>query len=363
MNAILEDDILGFEPQQLTVFNEPEKKASAGDPLIYKPAPEKSKSEDGIYRSVIKIIYNPFDLRTSVLEQQSYSMQDADGYFSAVSSLTVNDVNCPIFKAWKKCRYAEENSVLWKQQAPKDKGGRQLFDKRFARYVTIQVMEDENQPELVGKYMFWKLPKAIWDVINAKMNPTDPKKASIPVMDFLFGRSIDLEVTPGPDDKAHPERKKRETSYMGELSEDTVACTNPDGSPLLNDEEQEVLDTYVSEMKKVWKSKDPEERKTLMAEINAEDNTKELKKIYTKVLNQIKTFCPNLVEHLSYKEFSEDKLKRINAWIECVLSGNDPATAANAPAGIEEIDEKVEVSTNSTAQVETSNEDDSDLPF
>ena len=85
MSEILENDILGFDPTQLTVFNEPEANKSAGDPLIYKPAPEKSKSEDGIYRSTIKIIYNPFDLRTSVLEQQSYAMQDKDGYFSIVS--------------------------------------------------------------------------------------------------------------------------------------------------------------------------------------------------------------------------------------------------------------------------------------
>ena len=360
MNENFENDILGFDPTQLSVFNEPETQKSSGDPLIYKPAPEKSNSEDGIYRSTIKIIYNPFDLRTSIVEQQSYSMQDSNGYFNIVSSLTINDTNCPVFKAWKKCRYAEEGSVLWLQQAPKDKGGKQLFDKRFARYVTIQVMEDENQPELVGKYLFWKLPKSIWDIINAKMNPTDPKKAPVPVMDFLFGRSIDLEVIPGPDDKAHPERKKRETKYMGELSDDTVSCTNPDGSPLLNDEEQEVLEDYVSAMSKVWKCKDPDERKELLAEVNAQENTKKLKKIYSKVLDQIKSFCPNLVEHLSYKEITGDKLDRVNKWIEIVLSGNDPAAANNVPEVLKSETEE----TTSTVEVSTEDSsDDDDLPF
>lgn len=357
------DDILGFVPQQLTVFNEPEKK-SAGDPLIYKPSIDKTKSEDGIYRATIKIIYNPFNFRESILEQQSYAMQDSDGFFTIVSSLTNNDTNCPIFKAWKKCRYAEENSVLWKQQAPKDKGGRQLFDKRFARYATIQVMEDENQPELVGKYLFWKLPKSIWDVINAKMNPTDSKKAAIPVMDLLFGRSIDLEVIPGPEDKLHPERRKRETSYRGDLSEDTTSVTYPDGAPILNDSEQEVLENYVDEMKKVWKSKDPEERAKLQEEINGQENTKELKKIYNKVLEEVKTFCPNLIEHLSYKELTGDRLERVNKWIEIVLAGNDPATAGNAPAGIDEIDNsEVETTAPSASTAQVATEDDSDLPF
>lgn len=360
-----ENDILGFDPTQLNVYNEPEIK-SAGDPLIYKTRPADSKSEDGIYRSTIKIIYNPFNFRQSVLEQQSYAMQDKDGYFQIVSSLTVNDTNCPVFKAWKKCRYSDEGSVLWLQQAPEDKGGKALFDKRFARYVTIQVIEDENQPELVGKYLFWKLPKSIWDVINAKMNPTDLKKASIPVMDFLFGRSIDIEVTPGPDDKAHPERKARETKYMGELSDEVVSCINVDGSPLLNDDEQEILDEYIEAMKKVWKTKDPEERKNLNNEISASENTKELKKIYAKVLDRIKTDCPNLIDHLGYKEIEPEKMKRVQAWIDIVLSGNNPAAQVDAPASIDSVDTSKgsEDAPKTTApEVTTTSDDDDDLPF
>ena len=130
---------------------------------------------------------------------------------------------------------------MQKQALTKDKGGRGLFDKRYARYALIQVIEDNNQPELVGKYLFWKLPKAIWETINAKMAPSpESKKASIPVMDFLFGRAIDLEVTPGPDDPKQPLRKTREITYTGEFTEDIVSCVNPDKSPLLNDEEQEI---------------------------------------------------------------------------------------------------------------------------
>lgn len=325
------DNILGFDPTQLNVFIEPEAKTT-GDPLIYKTRPADSKSDDGIYRSTIKIIYNPFDLRQSVLEQQSYAMQDKDGWFTIVSSLTVNDTKtCPVFNAWKKCRYSEEGSTLWLQQAQQKDGGKALFDKRFARYVTIQVIEDENQPELVGKYLFWKLPKSIWDVINAKMNPTDTKKSPIPVMDFLFGRSIDIEVTPGPDDKSAPERKARETKYMGELSEETVPCINTDGSPLLNDSEQEVLDEYIAAMTKVWKCKNVDERKELNAEVAASDNTKELKKIYTKVLDRIKADCPNLIEHLGYKPIDGDKMKRVQAWIDIVLAGNDPTVQTTVP--------------------------------
>lgn len=360
-----ENEILGFDPTSLSVFNEPEAPKSAGNPLIYKTQPANSVSEDGVYRATIKVIYSPQNLKASILEQQSYAMQDANGWFTVVSSLTNNDTKCPIFTAWKKCRYAEDGSVLKMQCEPKDKGGKALFDKRFSRYVTVQILEDKNQPELEGKYMFWKLPKSIWDIINAKMSPSkESGKASIPVMDFLFGRAIELEVIPGPDDKNAPERKTRETKYMGELTDDVVSCVNPDGSPLLNDEEQEILDTYVKAMTKVWKTKSPDERAEMMKTVNADENTKALGKIYKRVLEEIKSFCPDLNANLGYKEWTPEVKARVDAWINIVLSGNDPA--ATAPKVTLEAANTVSAAntvTTETSSFTSTDEDDDDLPF
>lgn len=356
-----ENEILGFDPTSLSVFNEPEAPKSAGNPLIYKTQPANSKSEDGVYRATIKVIYSPQNLKASILEQQSYAMQDANGWFTVVSALTINDTkSCPIFNAWKKCRYSEDNSPLKMQCESKDKGGKALFDKRFARYVTVQILEDKNQPELEGKYMFWKLPKSILDIINAKMAPSkESGKASIPVMDFLFGRAIELEVIPGPDDKNAPERKTRETKYMGELTDDVVSCTNPDGSPLLNDEEQEILDTYVKAMNKVWKTKDPETRAEMMKTINADENTKALGKIYKRVIEEIKSFCPDLNASLGYKEWTPEVKARVDAWINIVLSGNDPATSAPKVEAASTVTKTEEVSTSNPVD----DEDPDDLPF
>lgn len=367
-----ENEILGFDPTKLSVFNQEDAPKTNFNSNIYKPKPSESKSEDGHYYSTIKVIYNPFDLKHSVLEQQSYGLQDAEGWFTVVSSLTINDTSCPIFKAWKKCHYADKGTALWKQAASKEEGGNQLFDKRFARYVTIQVINDKNHPELEGKYMFWKLPKSVWDVINTKMNPSkESGKVAIPVMDFLFGRSIDLEVIPGPKDPQHPEREQRETKYMGELSEDIVSCTNPDGSPLLNDSEQIVLDEYIKAMKDVWKTKDTEERAQKLVEINNDPNTKELRQIYGKVLEDIKKFCPNLIEELSYHEWSQDIKERVQKWIDVVLSGNDPKVDNNVPTVLTETttskatENKVETSPTSEPVFTTTGDDnnDDDLPF
>ena len=367
-----ENEILGFNPQDLSVFAQDENTPKTFNSNIYKTKPDESKSEDKHYYSTIKIIYNPFDLKHSILEQQSYGLQDAQGWFTVVSSLTINDTSCPIFKAWKKCHFAEKGSNLWLQAATKDDdpNGKALFDKRFARYVTIQVISDKNHPELEGKYMFWKMPKSIWDVINAKMNPSkESGKVAIPVMDFLFGRSIDLEVIPGPDDPAHPERKARETKYIGELSEEVVSCTNPDGSPLLNDEEQEVLDNYITMMKEVWKTKNADDRAAKLAEVNADPNTKELRQIYSKVLDEIKKFCPNLIDELSYHEWSPEVKARVQNWIDIVLAGNNPKEGADVPAVVNDVTTEAKPTKSSTVTVDedpisdTDGEGTDDLPF
>lgn len=327
----VENSILGFDPASLSVFTQPEQKNNNFSNNIYKPRPAESKSTDGIYRATIRVVYSPHDITRSILERQSYGLTDARGFFQVVSKLTNNDTSCPIFAAWKQCRYSK-NPVLQAQAATKDKGGNGLFDKRFERFVTIQVMDDQNHPELNGKYMFWKLPKFIYEAMTVKMNPSeDSKKASIPVMDALFGRAIYLEVKPGPDDPQAPERKTRETSYnTTEVSDDIMSCTNPDGTPLLEADEQEVLNKYVAAMEPIWKSRDPEKRKQLLDEVNADPNTAKLGEIYTKVINKMKEFCPNLVDELGYKEWTPETAERVQAWINIVLEGKNP-TAVIAP--------------------------------
>lgn len=329
-----EQDILGFNPQDLFNTNSQEETQTVSNPLIYRTRPADAKSEDGVYRAKIKIIYNPENPKNSILEQQSYGLQDKTGYFSAVSSLTIDDKSCPIFTAWKKCHYSkpengEMDKVLYNQALTKEKGGKGLFDKRFARYVIVQILKDRNQPDLVGSFKLWKLPTSIYTILQQKMNPSkDSGKTSIPVMDYLFGRAINIEVHPGPDDKSNPQRKIREITYIGEISNDVVSCINPDGSPILNDEEQSILDAYVMKMNKVWNmecenEEDFERRNQLIQSINSSEEYKALLPIYAKVLNQIKEWAPKL-ESLSYKEWNDTLKTRVNNWIKVVLSGNDP---------------------------------------
>jgi hypothetical protein len=327
-----EQEVLGFNPQDLFGNNSEENQSSnQSNSLIYKTRPSDSVSEDGHYRCKIKIIYNPENPKKSFLEQQSYGIQDTNGFLTVISSLTVDDKSCPIFTSWKKCHYADPGSVLYNQALSTDKGGKQLYDKRFARYVIVQILKDKNQPDLEGSFKIWKLPTAIYTLLQQKMNPAkESGKMSIPVMDYLFGRAINIDVAPGPDDPKQPLRKTREITYTGEFTEDVVSCVNPDKSPLLNDEEQEILDAYVRKIEKAWKmtcedDEEIEQRNAIVAAANSSDEYKALLPIYSKVLAKIKEWAPKL-DSLSYKPWSEDVKKRVANWIEVVESGNDPAT-------------------------------------
>ena len=164
----------------------------------------------------------------------------------------------------------------------------------------------------------------------------------------------------------------RQVDYSGELSEDIVSCINPDGSPLLTSDENDVLEAYVESMKKVWKSKDPEERKELLAEVLAEENTAAFRPIYARVLEQIKSWAPTF-DSVNYKAWSADVNARVENWINIVLDGKDPkttvATNTEKPAetSTETSANTAETTANATATTATSTatveEDNSDLPF
>ena len=123
---------------------------------------------------------------------------------------------------------------------------------------------------------------------------------------------------------------------------------------------------------KIWKTKDPDERATMEATVNADPNTAELRKLYKKVIEQIKGFCPNLIEELGYKPWTPELTARVNNWIKIVLECKDPATydpeleKLGNEAG-EKKGEAEQPAATSTAKVETATaapaESTDDLPF
>ena len=351
------DDIMGFDPSNLSAFQEPVN-ANSFDANVYKTNPVKlSKAEDGHYRSKVRVIYNPFDVKRSIVPQATYFIQDSEGSLLVRSKLGNGDKTCPIFTSWKKLWFSGDEA--------KKQWAREMYDKTESQWVLVQILEDENQPELVGKIMVWKLPKAIFNKMTAKMNPSpESKKSPVPVMDYLIGLPLDLDVAPGPDDPKAPERKQREISYdLCDFDTEYAPIINVDGTPLFDDEELELIDSYVTAKNDFAKAKS--EAKKAAAQKAIEGLVPQIKVLYKKALEYMKENALDLEKECGYQEWDEKTSTRVQNWIDVVATMQNPKTVTvnevvspttAAPVTEEFTDPAMEVMT------ETNSSDD-DLPF
>lgn len=312
------DDVMGFNPNDLTIFNAPE--ATSTNNTVYRTNPKDSKAEDGHYRSKLRVIYNPNDIKQSIVKQATYAMNDQDGFFMVKSALANGDRNCPIFKAWKKLWFSgDETKKAW---------ARQMFDKSESQWCLVQILEDDNRPEMVGQIKVMKLPKAIYVKLEALMNPSpESKKTPVPVMDYIFGRVLEMDVTPGPDDPQHPERKNREIKYdLCTFENDPTPVIKVDGTPFFTDEELELIETYNNARVDLAKDKATAKKKAEAQQIIT-DNQAAIRDLYVKVIAYLKENSLDLVKECAYQPWTPEVTTRVNNWIETVLTLQDPKVA------------------------------------
>lgn len=308
------DDVMGFNPTDLTIFNAPE--AQEFNQTVYRTNPKDSKSEDGHYRSKIRVIYNPNDIKQSIVKQATYAMNDANGFFMVKSKLGNGDRTCPIFTAWKKLWFSGDNT--------KKDWAKQMFDKSESQWALVQIIEDENRPELTGQIKVMKLPKAIYVKLEALMNPSpESKKSPVPVMDYIFGRILEMDVTPGPDDPQHPERKNREIKYdLCSFENDPTPIIKVDGTPFFTDEELELIETYNTAKIDLGKAKTEKKKEEAQQIIN--NNQAAIKELYIKVIAYLKENALDLVKECTYQPWDEATENRVHVWINTVLNMQDP---------------------------------------
>lgn len=323
------DELMDFNPSDVSAFNEPEQK-SFTDPDLYKTNPltvDPKISKDGHYHSKVRIIYNPFDKAQSIVNSAKYAMFDQNGFFMVDSKLSMGDKNCPIFKAWKALHFSKDENKydIDGKQYTKKEWGDHMYDKSEFRYCLVQVMEDENQPEFVGRFVGMKLPKAIYDVLQAKMHPQDPNKAPQDLMNYLFGPVLEMDVTPGPDDPEHPERKQREIKYtLCAFESDPTPIMATDGTPLFNEDEMDAITEYAENKKKATDPKASAKKKEeAIAKCKSLVDT--LKDCMQRAIDYVKENAIDLVDKYGYHEPDEALRARTQAWIDAVANMTDPA--------------------------------------
>lgn len=326
------NEVMGFDTNNLSIFDETPK--AEANPRIYKTNPVKlSKSEDGHYHAKIRILYNPFNIRESVVKSVKYNMRDTDGFFQADSKLAINDKKCPIFTAWKKLHFAK--TADGKPDTVKDEWSKEKFDKSETKWVLVQIIEDENQPEEVGKFKAWKLPFTIWEKMEAKMHPTSDKKTPVALMDYLFGPALELDVAPGEDDPKHPERKEREISYsLCEFETDPTPLMTLEAEPLFDEEQLEFIEEYFAAKSKtskenIAKAKTPKAKKEIAdAQEYLKENQETLKELYKIALSYMKENSFDILDECGYHEWDAALTARVNSWLDKVSKMIDPETGA-----------------------------------
>ena len=363
------DELMGFDPSQVAAFNEPEQKSNQNQNL-YKTNPLKVDPKiapDGHYHAKIRILYNPHDMKMSIVNNAHYSMTDDQGFFMLDSRLAFGDRSCFMFKAWKKLHFDESTDkfTVDGKQYTKKEWGDHMFDKGEERYCLVQVIEDANQPDKVGKFLGWRLPKAIYDVLEAKMHPTDKSKAPQDMMNYLFGPVLELDVTPGPEDPAAPERRQREIKYtLCAFESDPTPILSVTGEELFNDDERDMIADYATAKKTIMDAKATAKKKD-EATAKCKEIVEPLKKLMQRAMDYVKENAINIVEEFGYHEPNDALRARAEKWIDIVVNKlQNPQTYTDETSGSEKKSDTnqgkasypTEVATPSTNPID-------DLPF
>lgn len=370
------DQIMGFDPQKLDVFQE---KGPRQDPNVYKTNPRDAKSDDGVYRSRVKVILNPFSPKDSIVPQTTYWLKSQDGSMLVRSSLSIDDRNCPLFKCWKRIWFqGDDNTPEGKAVREKARTrARSIFEKNESQWVLVQILEDENKPELVGQFKVMKLARDIYDKLVAIMSPSAAsKKQAYPVMDYVIGLELNIEVQPGPDDPAAPERKQREISYSLSQFGAYATIIKTDGTALLTDEEAELVDNYVTAANDAQNGKT--EKKRTDGAKKVEELRPKLRPIYAKAIEYVRdnlkdvvTGQPlDIVKYCGYQPWDENTATAVQHFIEIVDAGYSPENMGYEQ--LKAMQAQAQVQTQATPEAapataepteNSANAQDPDLPF
>lgn len=325
------DQLMGYESNPFQIFPSTTTEVTVDD--VYRTSPKDSKSEDGHYHAKVRLLYNVYNRARTIVHSVVYNLRDDDGWFNVNSLLGENDPaspffknfkDCPLFKAWKRFHFSDDP----KKQEIADK----YFSKDEKDWIMVQVIEDKNRPELVGKFLPWKLPRAVAQKLQAKVEPSkESGRVPVNVLDLLMGRILDIDVVPGPSDKSQPDRYYRETKYdLCEFDTEVFPIIKTDGTPYFTEAEIETIEKYDKKLTAIAKMKTPEEQKNAYGLLKANALYAQVREMMQRAYEYVKDNCKDLVEVKGYQPWSEDLTARVNSYIKRV-SEPKAETAVEAP--------------------------------
>jgi len=156
---------------------------SKGNSEDYQASADKGKG--GVYQSIIKFVPWHQNPKNSIQEKWVSWLVDPvtqKGRF----------VDCPS-SIGKQSLLQDMYWKLKKSESIQDQKKADVFSRRHNFSALIQIIKDENQPELEGKILVYRFGKKLWEKINSEMKPIlgDPHNP----FDLLSGKAFHLVIT------------------------------------------------------------------------------------------------------------------------------------------------------------------------
>lgn len=149
----------------------------------YKPSAKNGKNN--IYQSIVRFITWWEKPNQSIVDKWTCFLEDPitskGKYVDCPSSIGKQS---PLLEMYFKLKKSDNVAMQSKAQ---------IFSRRQVYTALIQVVKDDNNPELVGKIMAWQFGKKIHDKIDAELNPVIGESHN--PFDLLNGKLFGLHIT------------------------------------------------------------------------------------------------------------------------------------------------------------------------
>lgn len=147
--------------------------------------PTADKGKNGVYQSVVRFVAWWQDPQHSIFDKWVSWLVDPvtnRGRF----------VDCPS-SIGKPSILQDMFFKLWKSESIQERQKAAIFSRKHSFATIVQIIKDDQNPDLVGKLMVWKFGKKIFEKIEAEKKPLvgEPHEP----FDLLYGKAFQVVIT------------------------------------------------------------------------------------------------------------------------------------------------------------------------
>lgn len=247
MNSILrrfympDDNDFGglFDDEVLETAVKKTEYTSNANPDFYQPSNRDEKAKNGIYKATLRFLPFHLDVPNSKISKKIYyfDVNDEKSYVDCMS-------NFPEQKG-KKNIITESYFKYYKSDSATLRSLVQPFKRKEYYWALVQVIKDEQHPELEGKILIWRFSFQVDDLIS-KQGEEAPGRSKVNVFNPFTGKDFYLDIR----EKTMIEngQEKKLTTYENSYFAENRTTIQIDGKNIeKTPENQAVVQKYLSE--------------------------------------------------------------------------------------------------------------------